>query len=138
MLGQNGYLTFMTPIDIMLQKGHSSYQKYHPTKMAPHKKLGAKCESYDKFKNSLLKITQFSPWQIISGYFFARSAIFGRHHFLWVSYLSISGGVFVMCHFCKVPLFSNRISVCLFCWVPFFIKQYFLGFSNCNYLLFYQ
>ena len=30
---------------------------------------------------------------------------------------SISGGVFVMCHFCKVPLFSNGIKGCDFCWV---------------------
>ena len=63
----------MAPIDIMLQKGHSSYQKYHLTKMAPNmndtsqkrhltKNLGAKCESYNNFKNSFLKITQLSPW----------------------------------------------------------------------------
>ena len=37
--------------------------------------------------------------------------------FLCVSYLSISGGVFVMCHFCKAPLFSNDIKGCHFCWV---------------------
>ena len=41
-----------------------------------------------------------------------------RHHFLWVlSYLSILGGVFVKCHFCKVPLFSNGIKR-----VPFLSK----------------
>ena len=34
-LGQNGHLTFMSPIDIVLQKGHC-YQKYHFTKMAPN------------------------------------------------------------------------------------------------------
>ena len=27
----------MALIDTILQKGHSSYQKYHLTKMAPHK-----------------------------------------------------------------------------------------------------
>ena len=76
-----------------------------------------KSESYNKFKSFLLKITQLSPWQITSGYFFPRCAIFVRHHFLWVSYFSISGGVFVMCQFCKVPLFSNDIKGCHFCWV---------------------
>ena len=34
-LDQNSHLTFMAPIDIILQKGHS-YQKYHLTKMAPN------------------------------------------------------------------------------------------------------
>ena len=41
----------------------------------------------------------------------------------WVSYLSISGGAFFMCHFCKVPLFSNGIKGCHFCWVyPMVVK----------------
>ena len=63
--------------------------------------------SHNKFKNFLLKITQLSPWQIAitSGHFFAGCAIFLRKHFLWVSYLSIAGREFVICHFCKVPLF---------------------------------
>ena len=63
-----------------------------------------------------------------------------------------------MCHFCKVPFFSNGIKGCFFCWVPFLLgvlsdgagffflfyiasyvhKEYPLGLSNCNYLLFYQ
>ena len=34
-------------------------------------------------------------------------AIFVRHHILWVLYLFILVGVFVVCHFCKDPLFSN-------------------------------
>ena len=33
-------------------------------------------------------------------------------------YLSILGGGFVMCNFCKVPLFSNGIKSCFSCWVP--------------------
>ena len=66
-------------------------------------------------------------------------------------YLSILGEIFVMCHFCKVPLFSSVIKGCLFCLVPlsvsdgavFYVsryvhKEYSLGLSNCNYLLFYQ
>ena len=72
------------------------------------------CESYNKFRNSFLKMTLLSPWQITFGHFFAKCAIFVRHHFLWVSYLSISGGVFVICHFCKVPLFSKSLKGCLF------------------------
>ena len=81
-------------------------------------------ESYNKFKNVLLKITQLSPWQIAFEHFFARCAIFVRHHFLWVSYLSIAGGVFFMYHFCKVPLFSNSIKGCYFYWVYLmFVKQ---------------
>ena len=157
----------MVPIDTVLQKGHSSYQKCYFTKMATsingisqkwyltitllafwsttntllieptptirHRKVigislwsgknstlkshDHESEPYNKFKNFLLKITQLSHWQITSGYFFARCAIFVRHHFLWVSYLSISGVVFVMCHFCKVPLFSNAIKWSHFCWV---------------------
>ena len=43
------------------------------------------------------------------GIFFAKCAIAVRHYFLWVLYLSILGGVFVMCHFCKVPLFTNAL-----------------------------
>ena len=71
-------------------------------------------ESYNKFKNSL---TQLSTWQITFGHFFARCATFVRHHFLWMLYLPISGGVFLMCHFWKVPLFSNGIKGRHFCWV---------------------
>ena len=67
-------------------------------------------ESYNKFKNFFLKITQLNPW-----HYFASCAIFVRHHFLWLSYLSISGRVFVMCHFYEVPLFSNGIKGCHFC-----------------------
>ena len=78
-------------------------------------------ESYYKFKNSLLKITQLSPWHVTFGHFVARCAIFVRHHFLWVSYLSILGGIFVKCHFRKVPLFSNGIKGCFFCWEPFLL-----------------
>ena len=121
----------MASID-MLQKRHS-YHKYHLKKMAPNinstsqkwhftKRFGAKCESYRKCKKSLLKITVRSPWQITSGHFFARWTNFVRHHFSWVLYLSISGGVFVMCHFCKMPLFSNSINkVCLSCKMSFLL-----------------
>ena len=37
-LGQNAksHLTFPAPIDTVLQKRHSSYRKYHFTKMAPN------------------------------------------------------------------------------------------------------
>ena len=111
--GQNGscHLTFMAPIDTVLQKEHSSYQKYHLPKMASningisqlhywfsqvyttnallieptlttirHRRvLGIslwsgknsnlkfhdhESESYNKFKNFLLKITELIPWQI--------------------------------------------------------------------------
>ena len=66
-------------------------------------------ESCNKLKNCL---TQFSRWQITIGHFLARYAIFVRHCFLCVTYLSISGGVFVICHFGKVSLFSNGIKEC--------------------------
>ena len=78
-------------------------------------------ESHYKLKNSLSKIIQLSPSQITFGQFFARRAIFARHHFLWVLYLSILGRVFVMYHFCKVPLFSNGTKECFFCWVLFLL-----------------
>ena len=90
-------------------------------------------ESYNRFRNSLLN--SLGLWQITFPNFFTRcisleSAIFGgvifaRCNFLWVPYLSISGGIFLLCYFCcvmryfcKVPLFSNDIMGCLFCWVP--------------------
>ena len=114
-------------------------------------------ELYNKFKNSLFKITLLSPWKITFGHFFSTgSAIFVRHHFLWVfSYLFILGRVFFICYFCKVSLFSNGTKGCLFCEVPFLLgvsdaallglficsyvhKEYFEGVSNCDYLLFYQ
>ena len=40
-------------------------------------------ESHDKFKNSLLKITQ-RTWQITFGHFFVGCVIFVRNHFLWL------------------------------------------------------
>ena len=89
-------------------------------------------ESRNKFKNSLLKITQRSPQQITFGHFFARCAVFVRHHFLPMPHLSIPGGVFVMCHLCKVSLFPNGIKGCHFCWV------YLMVMSNCNYLLLFS
>ena len=67
-------------------------------------------ESYNKFKNSLLKITHPNT----------RCAISLELNFLWASYLSISRWVFVMCYYFKMPLFSNSIEGYLFCWVPFF------------------
>ena len=42
---------------------------------------------------------------------------FLRHHVLWVTYLSVTGKVFVMYHFCKGPFFSNGIEGCHFWWV---------------------
>ena len=90
------------------------------------------------------------------GHFMARCAVFVRRNFLWVLYLPILGGVFVMCQFCKVPLFSNVIKQWFFCSVPFPLgvsygavsvffsvasyahREYSLGLSNCNYLLLYQ
>ena len=102
---------------------------------------------YNEFKNSFLKIFQLSSWQINFGHFVARCAIFVRHYFLWVLCLSISGGIFVMLHFCKVSLFSNGIKGWLSaqCWVPFLLgvsdKDVLLFYSygcQTNYLLFYQ
>ena len=74
-----------------------------------------------------------------------------------LSFLSILGEVFVMSHCCKVPLFSNGIKGCHFCWVQFLLDvsdgAVCVGavcvvcvgasdgvdvLSNCNYLLFYQ
>ena len=161
----------MVQTDTMLQKGYSTYQniasqKWQHTQMGLHKNDISKltllvfwsathdheCESYIKFKNSLLKITQLSHWQITFGHFFTRCVILVRHNFLWKPYLSISGGVFVMCHFYKMPLFSKSIkgcffSGCHFCWVYLMVlflflysyvhKECFLELSNCNYLLFY-
>ena len=165
----------------MLQKEHSSYQKYCLAKMAPNingisqkwhftttlldfwstintlltettftirhrrvigislwkgknstlKSHDHESEPYNKFKNFLLKITQLSPWQIISRHFFTSCVIFVRHQFLWVSYLFLSGGLFFMCHFCKVALFSNGIKGCPFAGCIWWL-------SNCNCLLFYQ
>ena len=80
--------------------------------------------------NTNLKIPfkkSFSLWHATFKHFFARYAIFVRHHFLWVLYLSILGGVFVICHFCKVPLFSNGIKGCFFCWVPFLLGVFDVG-----------
>ena len=48
---------------------------------------------------------------------FPQGVPFLRHHFFGLPYLSISSGVFFMCHFCKVALFSNHIKECHFCWV---------------------
>ena len=71
-----------------------------------------------------------------------------------MSYLSILGGVFLLGHFCKVPLLSMALrdafsAGCYFCLMYlmmlfcFFIacyghKEHSLGSSNCNYLPFYQ
>ena len=48
---------------------------------------------------------------------FLQGVLFVRHHFFGLLYFSVSSGVFVMCHFCKVQFFSNSIKECLFCWV---------------------
>ena len=89
-------------IEISLQsRKNSTFKSYYH-----------KSESYNKFRNFILKVTQLSPW-----HFFASCAIFVRHHFLWVSHLSISGRVFVMSHFYKVTIILNSIKGCHFCWV---------------------
>ena len=59
-------------------------------------------------KNSILKFHDHN--------FLARCAFF-KAPFFGLPYLSISSGVFFMCHFCKVALFSNHIKECHFCWV---------------------
>ena len=51
---------------------------------------------------------------------YSQGVQFCKAPFFVVPYLSILGGVFVMCHFCKVPLFSHGFKGCFFCWVPFF------------------
>ena len=38
-------------------------------------------ESYNKFKNFSLKITDLNPWQITFWHFFTRCVIFVKHHF---------------------------------------------------------
>ena len=74
-------------------------------------------ESYNKFKNFLLKITLRIPWQIEPWGIFSQAKPF------------LSGTIFCECHIClfqmeylsfaicKVPLFSNGIKGCHFCWV---------------------
>ena len=89
-------------------------------------------EQYNKFKNFLLKITQAqSLANITFGHFFARCAIFVRHHFcgyhmclFQVEYLPCA--IFVRCHYFQMTL-KGAIFVG-FIWLLF----------NCNYLLFYQ
>ena len=121
MLGQNGVhwhnVTKRALLSRIPPHKNGTQHKWQLTK-----KLDPKCESYNKFKYSILKITQLSPWQIISGWAFScKVSYFCKHHFLWVSYSSVSRGIFVMYHFCKVPLFSNSIKVSLFCWVSFLL-----------------
>ena len=65
-----------------------------------------------RFRNSSLKIT----WPMANNLkaSFCKVRRFWWCHFLWMPYLFISDGVFVKCHFCMVPLFSNCIMGCLF------------------------
>ena len=136
----------MASIGTVLQKGHSSYQKYDLTQMTPNINNGIttillffwsttntllkkhtpairhrrvkrislwsgknftlkshdhESGSYNKFKNFLVKITQFSsPWQINFGHFFCCTK----------------------CAFCKAPFFVGVIFVYFrwsICHVPF-------------------
>ena len=144
----------MALIDTILRKGHSSYQKYHLTKIAPNingtsqKRHLTKTASHKNSTSKLILLVFWSttntlliiptltirhklekldfkipwPWvwillQISNipfikslnsalgkwplGIFFARYAIFVRHHFLRVPYLSILGGVSVICCFVR-------------------------------------
>ena len=136
----------MALIDTVLQKGHSSFKKYHFAKIAPNiNGISQKCHltstllafssttntlligptptirhrrvigtslwsrknstlkfhdhksgSYNKFKNFLLKITQLSPWQIISGHFFTACAVFLRLHF-FKCHISLSQVEYLSC-----------------------------------------
>ena len=121
----------MALIDTVLQKGNSSFKKYHFAKIAPNiNGISQKCHltstllafssttntlligptptirhrrvigislcigknstfkshdhksgPYNNIKNFLLKTTQLSPLQIVSGHFFAMCVIFLRLHF---------------------------------------------------------
>ena len=137
----------MRVIGISLWSGKNSILKSHDHEW----------ESYNKFKNPLLKISQVSPWQINCGHFFVRCVNFLRHRFCFLCLILVClfQEYFSCAIFCKVPLFSNGIKVCLSCWVSFVLgvsdgavfvfysyvrnlhKECFLGLSNCNYLLFY-
>ena len=66
-------------------------------------------KSYYKFNKFLQNSLSSALGKWLLGIFFAKRAIAVRHYFLWVSYLPILGGVFVMCHVCKVPLFTNAV-----------------------------
>ena len=155
----------MASIGTVLQKGHSSYQKYDLTQMTPNinngittillffwsttntllkkhtpairhrrvkrislwsgKNLTLKSHdhesgSYNKFKNFLLKITQFScPWQINFGHFLLLhkvcllwGTIFcGCHICLFqVEYLSCA--IFIRCHYFQMALKCLNFVVC--------------------------
>ena len=76
-------------------------------------------ESYNKFKNSLSKITQLSLWAFFYNVYHSyKTPFFG------VSYLFTLGGVLVMCHFCEVLLFLNHIKGYFLCWVSFLLGVY--------------
>ena len=60
-----------------------------------------------------------------------RSALFVRFNFLWVLYLSILGGVFVVCQFWKKSSFSYGIIGGFFRWKP-----YLLGVSDSGVFVF--
>ena len=130
-----------TPLirNITSQKG--TQHKWHLAKMASHKNDISKVatqliqkldtnwknltlkshehgsESYKKLKNSL-STHSAQPLGIFYNVYHSYKAPFFR-----VSHLFILGGVFAMCHFCKVSLFLNYIkgyifyAGCRFCWV---------------------
>ena len=109
MLGQNDHIKNIVSIDLIFVKGHSSFQNYHLTKMTSHRKLGAKCESYNKIKNFLLKTTRLSPWPITSGSFFAICAIFVSIIFCGCNIClfqenHLSSAIFVRCHYLQIAL----------------------------------
>ena len=87
------------------------------------KSLDYESESYNKFKNCLLKKCSAQPMVNNLWKLFRKVYHFCKVPFLWVSYLSTSSRVlFFMCHFCEVLLFSNSwrstFSARLYiCWV---------------------
>ena len=74
-------------------------------------------ESYIKFKFPFKNHSAQSLANRVTFWAFVCKAYhFSKALFFWVSYLSISGGVFVMCCFYMMPWFSSCIKGCHFCW----------------------
>ena len=111
--------------------------------------------TYQKLKNSLEKITQLSRQEITFGSFLARCVIFVKHHFCGcriclpqVEHLSCA--IFVRYHYFHMALRGTFSAGWYFCCVYLMVlflfyfiasymhKEYSLGFSNCNYLIFCQ
>ena len=67
-------------------------------------------ESYSKFKNSLLKITQLCPCLANNLWtFFCKACYFCKAPFFWVLHLFILDGVFVMCIFIRWHYFQMAL-----------------------------